>query len=289
MVTQYPGSLHNHTEYSNLRLRDSITRTNELIDYAIELGHKTIAFTEHEALCNTIEIEEYYKKIKKDNPDFKVIFGNEIYLCRDGMNFDNFIKGEDKYYHFILLAKNAEGHKQLRQISTRAWMRSYKTGKMVRVPTYYQDLIEIVAQNPGNIIASTACLGGFLGTKLLQWKENPTEEFYNKIKNWLISIQKIFGVNNFYLEMQPSFNNEQVFVNKEILKLSKELNIPFIITTDTHYKQLEDRPIHKAFLTAQEGDRETDDFYATTYMMGDQEIREFMKDILTEEELINSY
>ena len=289
MVTQYPGSLHNHTEYSNLRLRDSITRTNELIDYAIELGHKTIAFTEHEALCNTIEIEEYYKKIKKNNPDFKVIFGNEIYLCRDGMNFDNFIKGEDKYYHFILLAKNAEGHKQLRQISTRAWMRSYKTGKMVRVPTYYQDLVEIVAQNPGNIIASTACLGGFLGTKLLQWKENPTEEFYNKIKNWLISIQKIFGVNNFYLEMQPSINNEQVFVNKEILKLSKELNIPFIITTDTHYKQLEDRPIHKAFLTAQEGDRETDDFYATTYMMGDQEIREFMKDILTEEELVNSY
>ena len=55
----YPGSLHNHTEYSNLRLRDAIVRPKELIDYAIELGHSVVAFTEHETISNaTIKIIE---------------------------------------------------------------------------------------------------------------------------------------------------------------------------------------------------------------------------------------
>ena len=61
----YPGSLHNHTEYSNARLRDSINRHEELIDYAIELGHKVIAITEHECVCNAIKVEEYYNKINE--------------------------------------------------------------------------------------------------------------------------------------------------------------------------------------------------------------------------------
>lgn len=106
----YPGSLHNHTEYSNLRLRDAIVRPTELIDYAIELGHEVVAITEHETVANVIKIEKYYKKIKEKHPDFKVILGNEIYLCRDGMDGQNYERGIDKYYHFILLAKDAIGH-----------------------------------------------------------------------------------------------------------------------------------------------------------------------------------
>jgi DNA polymerase-3 subunit alpha len=80
-----------------LRLRDAIGRTNELIDRAIELGHEVIAFTEHETISNAIEVEEYYCKIKETYPDFKVILGNEIYLCRDGLTAENFVRGEDKY------------------------------------------------------------------------------------------------------------------------------------------------------------------------------------------------
>ena len=167
-MRNYPGSLHGHSEFSNLRLRDAITRSKDMIEYSVELGHEVIAFTEHEALCNAVKIEKEYKAIKKEHPNFKVILGNEIYLCRNGLNGQNFDRSKDKYYHFILLAKDAEGHKQIRELSTRAWMRSYTTGKMRRVPTYYQDLIDIVKPNPGHIIASTACLGGFLVSKLME-------------------------------------------------------------------------------------------------------------------------
>ena len=106
MILEYPGSLHNHTEYSNLRLRDSINRIEDLVSYAIELGQEVIAITEHETVANAIKVEKYYEKIKKDHPNFKIILGNEIYLCRNGLTNENFERGIDKYYHFILLAKD---------------------------------------------------------------------------------------------------------------------------------------------------------------------------------------
>lgn len=248
-----------------------------MINYAISLGQEVIAITEHETISNAVKIEKYYKKIKEEHPHFKIIFGNEIYLCRDGLDKTNFVKGEDDYYHFILLAKDAEGHRQIRELSTRAWNRSYKTGKMRRVPTYYQDLVDIVGSNPGHIIGSTACLGGFLARKLLQWQKNKDYEFYNKICGWLTLIKNIFGEGNFYLEMQPSFNEEQIFVNQEIIKLSNNMNIPYIITNDAHYLRKEDAPIHKAFLNSQDGDREVDSFYATTYLMGTEELESYFQ------------
>ena len=274
MIGSFPGSLHNHTEYSNLRLRDAITTASTIIDYAIELGHDVIAFTEHEAICNAIKIEKYYKKIKEKNPNFKVILGNEIYLCRDGLNGENFDRNTDRYWHFILLAKDAKGHQQIRELSTRAWMRSYVTqGKMRRVPTYYQDLLDVIGAEPGHVIGSTACLGGFLDAKLLQWvRAGRPDQLYQQIIGWVRSMEGIFGKGNFYLEMQPSANDEQECANKELFNLSEITNIPYIITTDTHYLKKEDAPIHKAFLNSQDGDREVDSFYATTYLMSTDEL-----------------
>ena len=200
----YPGSLHNHSEYSNLRLRDSINRTAEMMNYAIELGHEVIAITEHDTVANALKVEKEYKKIKAKNPDFKVILGNEIYLCRNGLTWDNFVKGEDQYFHFILLAVDDIGHQQIREISTRAWMRSYLTGKMRRVPTYYSDIEEIIGQNPGHVIGTTACLGGFLGSIIMAMDATQNANYEVVIERWLKKMLGIFGVGYFYLEMQPS-------------------------------------------------------------------------------------
>ncbi len=294
MKISFPGGLHNHSEYSNLRLRDSINKVDEMIDYAISIGHEVIAITEHESISNAIKVENYYNKIKKDHPNFKVIFGNEIYLCRDGLNGQNFSKEDgDKYFHFILLAKDAIGHKQIRELSTRAWNRSYMTGKMRRVPTYYQDLIDIIGAAPGHVIGSTACLGGFLGTKLVQMRdmENVNEQklFHGKIGMWLMQMESIFGKGNFFLEMQPSPDKDQIYVNKQILELSKQVDIPYIITTDSHYLNKPDAPIHEAFLNSQEGDREVASFYQTTYLMDTEELEGFMNEYMKEEDFQEAY
>ena len=282
-MREYPGSLHNHTDYSNFRLRDAIDKTEDLLDYAVELGHKVIAITEHETIANALRVEKYREK---KHPDLKIILGNEIYLCRNGLTLENFDKTKDKYYHFILLAKDARGHEQIREISTRAWKRSFVERGMRRVPTYYQDLIEIIKADPGHVIASTACLGSFLDIKLLEDRE--TGQHYEDIKHWLQNVQNIFGKGNFYLEMQPSHSQEQIYVNKKIVQLSEELNIPYIITTDTHYLKKEDAPIHKAFLNSQDGDREVESFYASTYMMDTPELESYFP-YFTPEQLHKAY
>lgn len=254
-----------------------------MMKYAIELGHEVIAITEHETVSNAIKVEKEYKKIKANNPDFKVILGNEIYLCRDGLNWDNFQKGIDQYFHFILLAKDAIGHEQIREISSRAWSRSYMTGKMRRVPTYYSDLEEIIKKNPGHVIGTTACLGGFLGSLIMKMDELKVPEYEIVIDRWLDKMTRIFGADHFYLELQPSASREQTMVNAKLIEISKRRNLPFIITTDSHYLKKEDAPLHSAFIKSQDGDREVESFYATTYMMGTEELEGYMTNLTRED------
>ena len=64
MMRKYPGSLHNHTDYSNLRLRDSINKIEDLLNYADELDQEVIAITEHETISNAIKVEEMYNKLR---------------------------------------------------------------------------------------------------------------------------------------------------------------------------------------------------------------------------------
>ena len=282
----YPGSLHNHSDYSNIRLRDCINKLDDLISYAGELGHKVIAITDHESISSWIKAEKIATKLKEKYPDLKVILGNEIYLCRNGLNAQNYNRENDRYYHFILLAKDTEGARQIREISTRAWMRSYMARGMRRVPTYYQDLFDIIGTNPGHVIGSTACLGGALPTQILRAQSNPN--LYPKIDTWIQRMDNLFGHGNFYFELQPSKNADQILVNKALLNYSIFFDIPFIITTDSHYLRKEDRFVHKAYLNAQNGDREVDEFYATTYMMGTEELESYFK-YFSEEELQTAY
>ena len=283
-MQEFFGSAHNHTDYSNFRLRDSTNRLEDLCWYAADvLKHNFIAITDHETIAQAINCQKVEKKIREKYPDFKIIRGNEIYLCKNGLCKETYERGIDKFYHFILLAKDEIGHRQIRELSTRAWSHYFVTGRMGRVPTYYTDLQEVVGKEPGHVIFSTACLGSKPSQLLLDYHNSPTEEKWEYIKQWIIHISDICGRENFFLETQPSFNKEQIIVNKLYKQLSEELNFPVIITLDAHYLKKEDEPIHHAFLTSQEGDRETAAFYASTYMMSREEIHSYMDESLDEE------
>ena len=158
---------------------------------------------------------------------------------------------------------------------------------MRRVPTYYQDLIDIIRANPGHVIGSTACLGGALGSQLLKYRETKNSGLYEKIILWCEQMQWIFGEENFYLELQPAANRDQKYVNRMLIDIANTYHFPYIITTDSHYLKKEDKPIHKAYLNSQNGDREVDDFYATTYMMSTEELESYMS--MTETELREAY
>ncbi len=158
---------------------------------------------------------------------------------------------------------------------------------MRRVPTYYQDLFDVIGKNPGHVIGSTACLGGAIPTQLLKNKGLKDAALGDKIVKWCLQMKELFGKDNFYLELQPSESHEQTYVNRQLIGLSNLLDIPYIITTDSHYLKKEDANIHEAFLNAQDGDREVKSFYATTYMMNTEELESHMD--LTEKEFQIAY
>lgn len=277
------ANLHSHTDYSNTRLIDSIIKIPTLIDTSHSLGLCAVACTDHEFLGGHLKALEYLKKKQSENPNdetwqnFKVVLGNEIYLCRNGLDKDTVEKGE-KYPHFILLALDNEGHRQLRELSSRAWERSYMMF-LKRVPTWYSDLEEIIMPNQGHIIGTSACIGNILGI----WFER--KEF-DKVEQHLLWCQKVFGENNFYLEMSPAAYEEQIEYNKYLIELHNKYNIPLTIATDAHYARPEDFPIHEAFLKSKDEERETADFYRYTYLMSSDEIYQLMsylpKDLITE-------
>ena len=114
-MKEFYGSIHNHTDRSNFRLRDSTNRLEELCWYAAkDLGHNFIAITDHETISTAIDCQKVEKSIRQEFPNFKIIRGNEIYLCRNGLNKENYVRGEDKFFHWILLAKDEIGHRQIR-------------------------------------------------------------------------------------------------------------------------------------------------------------------------------
>jgi DNA polymerase-3 subunit alpha len=115
-------------------------------------------------------------------------------------------------------------------------------------------------------------LGGYLGLKHKEYQNN-NQEALKYIDNFLNACKYVFE-DDFYLEIRPSFMQDQINYNKFIIKLSTQYNIKVIYTTDSHYLSKNHRQIHKSFLNSKEGEREVDDFYASTYVMTKEEIWE---------------
>ena len=266
---------HNHTEYSNLRLLDCINKPKALINKAIELGLTGIAITDHECLSAHMEVNQYAKELREKNPDFTIALGNEIYLT------DTRDRGQ-RYYHFILIAKDAIGHRQLRELSTIAWKNSYVDRKMERVPLLKSELKEIVSKNKGHLIATTACIGGELGTEILKAEEaeavkdqDTAYQHLQKIYDLITFCIDLFG-DDFYIECAPSTKDDQIRVNKRSKRIAEAFNLKMVVGTDSHYLTKAERQVHKAYLNSKEGEREVDDFYEFSRLMDSDEIFELL-------------
>ena len=264
---------HSHSEFSNIRLLDSINKIPALIDRAIEIGLSGIALTDHECLSGAPQANFYAQDILKNHPDFKVALGNEIYLTLDRH------MGQ-KYYHFILIAKNKTGFRALRELSSRAWMNSYWDRGLERVPTTYDDLEEIVNKYPNSLIATTACLGGELSSQVLNLikaeKHNDTNsvtEIHNDIVNFMLWCKKLFG-EDFYIECAPGQSSEQIAVNKRLKSVAAAFGCKMVLGSDAHYLKKEDRYVHKAYLNSKGGEREVDSFYEYAYLQDENDIKE---------------
>ena len=264
--------MHSHTHYSNIRLIDSINTVEGLVDYALEIGLEGLCLTDHESLGGWIDLDKKRQEIQKIHPDFKIGYGDEIYLTdtRDS---------KQKYWHFILIAKDPTGAKMLRKLSSNSWINSYFDRGMERVPTLKTELAAVVKEfGHGHIIGSSACLGSELDFCILEMDKAERTgniegkvEYYNRIVEFVTWCKQIFD-DDYYMEVQPARSKEQLIVNRRMKAIADYFNVKMVVTTDAHYLRKEDREVHKAFLNSKQGDREVDEFYAAAYLQTTEEV-----------------
>ena len=209
--------LHVHSHYS---LLDGLPKIGELLDQTKNLGMDSIALTDHGNLYGLIE---FYQKAQQKG--IKPIFGCEVYVAprrRDQKE----PAADKKAYHLTLLAENNTGYQNLVRLITKANLEGF----------YYHPRVdeELLAQHHSGLIALSGCLQGKIPHLILTRR---LEEAKKTAKNY----QRIFGPDNFYLEIQPHLHLEQqTKVNQTLIAFSQELGIPLVGTNDVHYLKSED-------------------------------------------------
>jgi DNA polymerase-3 subunit alpha len=178
---------HCHTNQgSNLRLRDSINKIPEMFEYARSLGHKGIAITDHEAITAHLDALMFHDSIKdkEEWEGWKTALGNEIYLCSDNCTAEN--AKDNIYPHFMLIACDAEGHKGIRELSTKAWIDNSFMSVMMTVPTYYHNLEDI--HNGGEASAAFSLMQNMAPDELQKYRHNLLKycglDTYAMVKIW---------------------------------------------------------------------------------------------------------
>lgn len=248
--------LHIHSCYS---LLDSIIKPQDLINKLKDMGHTAFALTDHGNVYASVKT---YKIAKENN--IKMIYGCEFYIC------DNItIKDKDnKYSHLIVLAKNEEGRKNINKLITKSYLDGF----------YYKPRIdfELLTQHKEGLIVLSACMAGEISKAILNNEIDKAYQIAHKYK-------ECFG-NDYYIELQSHVDEKQLFLNQNLLKMAKDLCIPYVITTDAHYLNKEDAELHQIFIQINR-EKEDGETYKDCYIQTEEEIYEKLKIIMNENEI----
>ena len=248
--------LHVHTYYSILDGQSSIKK---LVDKAIGDGMKGMAITDHGDMFGIKEFHDICvgvnKQRKKDGLEpFKPIFGCEMYVARRGDKSLKETKEDNGGYHLIVLAKNANGYKNLIKLVSNSWVDGFysrpRTDR-IDLEKYHEDLI-----------VCSACIAGEVPAKILKGDIAGAREAIEWHK-------KLWG-DDYYLELQrhevtdPTIRaNRETFplqqqANKVLIELAKEYGVKLVCTNDAHFVDKENAEAHDHLLCLATG-KELDD------------------------------
>jgi len=231
-MSKYPFThLHLHTEYS---LLDGANKIGELAKRVKALGMSAVAMTDHGNMFGAID---FWKTMKGEG--LKPIIGIEAYIHNSDELDD---KSTKQRFHLCLYAKNYTGYKNLMYLSSMAYIKGF----------YYYPRInkKLLREHSEGIICSAACLQGevswHLNTQNERNKKNGAGG-YEKAKEVALEYKEIFG-DDFYLEIMRHGIGDQLFIDEQLLRLSKETGIKLVATNDTHYTYPNDAQYHEAFM-----------------------------------------
>lgn len=238
--------LHTHTQYS---LLDGACHIERLLGAVEKMKMPAIAITDHGNMFGAIE---FYQQAF--NFGVKPIIGSEVYVAPES-RFEKSAQGiQEASFHLVLLAKDIEGYKNLMKLITTGYLEGF----------YYRPRIdkEILKEHSKGLVCLSACLKGEVPHLIINGQ-------MEQAKNTAIFFKELFG-KDFYLELQDNLIPDQQAVNRSLLEMSKQLDIPVVATNDVHYIRKEDARAHEALMalqtqtTLEDPNRmrlETDEFY----------------------------
>ncbi|HEU5182221.1 MAG TPA: DNA polymerase III subunit alpha, partial [Candidatus Polarisedimenticolia bacterium] len=223
--------LHNHSQFS---LLDGAQRIEEMVDQAVAFKMPAVAITDHGNLFGAIRFVEKCKE-----RGIKPILGCEIYVA-PGSRQDRTPPrdGEKAYHHMILLVQNRKGYENLLKLVTQAYLDGF----------YYKPRVdkELLAAHAEGLIATSACLGGEVATRLMKGDEEGAERA-------AVEARDIFGEGNYFLEVQDQGIPEEVRVNRGLEAIARRTGLPRVGTNDCHFLQREDHFSHQVLVCIQTG------------------------------------
>ncbi len=226
--------LHTHTEYS---LLDGASRIGDLIKKAKEQGMKSLAITDHGAMYGVVD---FYKEAVANG--IKPIIGCEVYVA-PRTRFDKTHEYDSKYSHLILLAENQTGYKNLIKIVSAGFTEGF----------YYKPRVdfELLEKYSEGLIVLSACLAGEIPKAILNGS-------YDEAKAIAEKYIKVFGKDNYFIEIQDHGLADQKRSNPELIRLARELGLGIVATNDIHYVNKEDAEAQDILMCIQM-DRTVDD------------------------------
>lgn len=219
-------SLHTHSEFSAF---DGLSTPGELADIVSSYGQKALALSDHGTCAGHPLLQK-----EADRVGIKPIFGIEAYFVDDRHFRPD--KGEkDRYYHLCLWAMDDEGLRNIWAMSTEGYREGF-----YRYPRIDWDTLQRF--NKG-VMASTTCLGGVVPQHIMEGE-------YERARMKMGRFLDIFE-DRFYVELHTNGLEEQVKVNKALVKLADELEVPVIASSDSHYSDPDDKADHKVWMAMQ--------------------------------------
>ncbi|WP_231939171.1 DNA polymerase III subunit alpha [Brevibacterium sandarakinum] len=151
------------------------------------------------------------------------------------------LSGGGLYTHMTLLSRNNTGMRNLFKASSHASLDSV-TAKWPRID---QELLETYSDG---LLATTGCPSGEVQVRLRLGQ-------YEEAKAAAGKYREIFGKDNYYVELMDHGLSIEKRVTKDLIRLSKEMDIPLVATNDLHYTHESDAKAHEALLAIQSGSK----------------------------------
>ena len=247
--------LHVHSDYS---LLDGCARVGKLLARAKDLNMPAVALTDH---GNLFGLADFYKRADKElHGAVKPILGCELYLVIDhpmtehpqrrGKSSGNEEADEVadslkfKTFHMGVLAENFEGYQNLSRIVSLAHTKGL----------YYKPRIDIetLAKYSKGLIGLTGCLQGVVPQHLLRGD-------WDGARRWMARFIDIFGKDRYFAELMNHGLEQQITVDRDIIKIAREFGLKTVCTNDIHYVMRTDADPHDAMLCVQTGSRLIDE------------------------------